>query len=327
MRERPVVEVREAVDRGLRRGEMVRAAAGDGERVGDHVERPGAHRGGRLARHRRRAVRRPVVDQHDAIDRAQQRRQRPGQCPRLVLHAHDRGHARARRVLRPAPAHVEVRVTLEVGDGGGVAGARPAGGPGLELRLGGVHALGATLGERVELPDAQVLVDRAAQQRQDRLGPALPVGARARLGRHVVVAVARQVGAVAAPHDGGGRVVVRAGRQRQRAGVPSRRRRGGDAGVGVQQRDRVRQPLGATDVPERQLRDEVVLDRPVDVLGVAGAERRDEAAEVLDDAGRRLRDAREPRLLAVERHEARLAEQQLGQPARPQALPGVAHDA
>ena len=44
-----------------------------------------------------------------------------------------------------------------------------------------------------------------------------------------------------------------------------------------------REPLGPADVRERELRAEVVLDGPVDVLRLPGAERGDEAPEVLDD--------------------------------------------
>ena len=93
-----------------------------------------------------------------------------------------------------------------------------------------------------------------------------------------------------------------------------------------EQRQRRVEPLDPADVVERQLLDERVLDRPVDVLARAAAERGDEAAEVLEDRGGILGQAREPRRRAEPLDEARLAQQQLGLPARPQPRGGVAHE-
>ena len=98
------------------------------------------------------------------------------------------------------------------------------------------------------------------------------------------------------------------------------------ADVRAQQRERLVDPLDAADVGERELGDQVVLDGPVDVLALAAAERGDERAEVVDDLARRPRHAREPRRVAEVVDEARLAQQQLRLPARPQPRRRVAHE-
>ena len=71
---------------------------------------------------------------------------------------------------------------------------------------------------------------------------------------------------------------------------------------------------------------EVVLHRPVDVLDGPAREGRDEAAEVLHDVVGPLGEAGEPRLLAERDDEARLAEEELRLPGRPEPRSGMAHE-
>ena len=188
----------------------------------------------------------------------------------------------------------------------------------------------APLGEPVQLPEPGVLVDRGAQQREHGRDALLPGGRDGWIGaaRRRRVAVGREVDAVPLPEHRGGRRVVRARRHRQRAAVLAPGAGGtapvGD--VGLERGERVAEPLDAADVVERELGDQVVLDRPVHVLRLAPAEGGDEAPEVLDQVGRPLGHAREPRLVAERLGEARLAQQELGLPARPQAGRGIAHE-
>ena len=76
---------------------MLLAAARHREGIGVHLEALG---GAALlchaARDLGRAVRRAVVDEHDPLDGAEERRQDPGQRVGLVLRADDGGEARRR---------------------------------------------------------------------------------------------------------------------------------------------------------------------------------------------------------------------------------------
>ena len=182
----------------------------------------------------------------------------------------------------------------------------------------------------VELPDAGVLVDRVLddrEQRSDLLAPFLHAGG-VRGGSRRLVAVALEVLRIAAVQGRRSLLVVRGGRQRDRRAVllALLRRPVGPADVLAQERERLVELLEPPDVFDRQTVEELALDRPVDVLGIAGGHRGGKAAEVLDHVLGLLGDAREPRLLAEHVEEARLAEEELRLPARPEARRRVPYD-
>ena len=242
-------------------------------------------------------------------------RQDPGQRVGLVLRPDDGGEARGRVGLRPAPDDVEVGVVLEfvrIGEFGVPDLAR---GAVLEPLLQELHAAC----DLVELPDAGVLVDRVLDDREQRryaLAPLLHAGGVA--AEPPLVAVALEVLRVVAVQRRRSLLVVRGGGQRDRRAVllallapaswPRRRARASSASVSSSFSSR-------PTCVDRQPVEEVALDRPVDVDGLAGRHRRDEAAEVLDHVLGLLGDAREPRLFAEHVEEARLTEQELGLPA------------
>ena len=180
----------------------------------------------------------------------------------------------------------------------------------------------------VKLTDPVVLLNGVSQDGQERsdLRAPFPLCVRVRRGGLRVVAVVLEVLRIAGEQDRSGLVVVGKGRKRQRDAVLAPRGRPEVAAdVLGQEREGLVEPLDPPDVVEGQLLREVVLDRPVDILHIAARKRLHEPAEILDDLERLLGQARKPRLLPELLDEARLPQEDLGLPGRPEPRRGIPH--
>ncbi len=324
--ERPVVEVDEAVHRLGPCPEVLLTAARHGEGIRIHLEPPGraallGHAPGDL----RRTVGRAVVDQDDAVDGTEERRQDPRQRVGLVLRADDRREPRGGLRLRPGPDDVEIRVVLEVRQHRGarmpvLPRLRPLDLP-LEVLDPARHA--------VELADPRVLLDGVPEdgkKRRDLSAPRLRSAGAGR-GRICLVTVVLEVLRVPAEEDRASRVVIGEGRERKGNAVLAARGRGDLAAeVLGQECEGLVELLDPPDVVQRQLLLEIALHRPVDILGLAAGKGGHEAAEVLDHLEGLVGQAGEPRLLAEARDEARLPQEDLGLPGRPEPRARVTDD-
>ena len=320
------------MDRGGRRGEVLVAAAGDRERVVVDLEPVGEPRRGGERRGRPRASRRS-----SRCRSAPRARPRPAAAGATGAASVPR-RARAARPVKPgsgAPSAQPQRTLKSVSPSRFVSVGERACPTWRALAvssrvLGGLRApRRAAARARCSCPSRSRSPIAIRSEREQRRDASVPVrgsaAGRARAARSRRRR-SRARGARSSTASGGR--VVGARRQRQRrlvlAAVGAAR---GPRGVRVQPRERVAEPLDAADVVERELGDERVLDRPVHVLGRAAPERGHEAAEVLDQvAAGSLGHAREPGGVAERLGEARLAQQQLGLPARPQPGRRVAHE-
>ena len=255
---------------------MLAAAAGDRERVVVHLQP--VRRAPSSAAIRRATSGVPSVEPLSTSttrrDRAQQRRERPGQRAGLVLDAHDAGEARLERRRRPTPSGRRSRPPPRRWRASGSARARPgARSPPPAAPRPPARAAPRRWASRCSCPRRACCVDRGAQQREHaarraashrRRRPARRrrrPAARSRRPRSRRAWRARE-------HRGGRRVV--GVRRRSSAGCGSR----GPAPAGQRSAGDVRAQRASVS-PSRSTRptwssgswrDEVVLDGPVHVL-------------------------------------------------------------
>ena len=276
-----------------------------------------------------RAVRRAVVDEDDPLDGAEKRRQDPGQRVGLVLGADDCGEARRRRPLRPAPDDVEVVWFSRFVSTGEFA--CPT------LARGAVARAARSRDwtrrrDAVKLPDAVVLFDRVSQDRAaaERPPRSIPLCVRVRRGG----LRRRSRSARSPPHTGEqdvrGLVVVTAGRKRQRRAVLAPRLRRPD-GRGRRARDRSASVSSSCSIRPTWSSGSCVgrscwtaqwtssTSPPGERRRRSGGNPRRSRAGC---SGRRGNHGSSPNIV----DEARLAQEELGLPGRPEARRRVPHD-